>query len=300
MLPYINYAILTALYYPLYTVHNTVHKCLPKGILSKGYFMTSLAIPLHTETLGAQGNPPVILIHGLFGDLDNLKSIGRALQDKFYVVTVDLRNHGDSPWVNDMSFEAMAADILAIIEHHGFAQVHLLGHSLGGKVAMQVAQSYPEKVASLIIADIAPVAYPPSHQTILTAMANLPLGQVHSRKDADQVLAKDIMEPGVRAFLLKNLRLEHESWSWRLNLAVIQDNYLQLIGSHQQLPPYLGPVLFIKGSLSEYILPEYHDMMLLSFPYHQLESIEGAGHWLHAEKPLVFNQITLRFLGENS
>src|SRR5690554_3678822 len=143
-----------------------------------GRFMQQSAISLNYETLGSPNNQAVLLIHGLFGDLDNLKSISRALSDAYYVINIDLRNHGLSPWVSSMSFPEMAADVLAVLDTLEIQQTHLLGHSLGGKVAMEVAMHHPSRVRSLVVADIAPVRYPPSHNTILAALTALPLAEI--------------------------------------------------------------------------------------------------------------------------
>ncbi|RUO44331.1 alpha/beta hydrolase [Aliidiomarina taiwanensis] len=261
--------------------------------------MSHHAISLNHETLGSPENPAVLLIHGLFGDLDNLKSISRALSDAYYVINIDLRNHGQSPWVSSMSFPEMAADVLALLDTLEIQQAHILGHSLGGKVAMEVAMHHPERIRSLVVADIAPVRYPPSHNTILAALTALPLNQVKNRQDADARLARDIKIKGVRQFLLKNLTKTDEGWAWRMNLADINACYPELIGAPGSNKVYEGPTLFIRGGLSDYIQAKHKTEILARFPNAQSKTMSGVGHWLHAEKPLIFNGLVQRFLDEN-
>lgn len=261
--------------------------------------MSPHAISLNHETLGTPENPCVLLIHGLFGDLDNLKSISRALSDAYYVINIDLRNHGQSPWVSSMSFPEMANDVLALLDKLNIEQTHVLGHSLGGKVAMEVAMHHPERVRSLVVADIAPVRYPPSHNTILSALTALPLDQVENRQDADARLSSDIKMKGVRQFLLKNLTKTDKGWAWRMNLADINACYPELIGAPGSNKVYEGPTLFIRGENSDYIQAEHRSEILSRFPHAQSKTMSGVGHWLHAEKPLIFNGLVERFLDEN-
>src|SRR5690554_2364224 len=163
--------------------------------------MSERTVMLNYDVSGQPTAPAIVLIHGLFGDLDNLKSISRALSDTYYVINVDLRNHGQSPWTETMAFSDMAADVLAVLDTLNLNNAHILGHSLGGKVAMELALHYPSRVRSLIVADIAPVSYDPSHNTILNALAAMNLEHVDSRQSVDKILAESIKELGVRQFL---------------------------------------------------------------------------------------------------
>lgn len=255
--------------------------------------------PLNFETLGQPSAPAIVLIHGLFGDLDNLKSISRALSDSHHVINVDLRNHGQSPWADTMPFSAMAADVLAVLDSLGIEQAHVLGHSLGGKVAMEIALNHPNRVRSLVVADIAPVSYAPSHNTILGALEGIDLEHIDSRQAADVALANSIQEKGVRQFLLKNLRKTDSGWAWRMNLAALRHCYPDLIGAPASDLVYNGPVLFIRGGNSNYIQAQHKNAILTRFPHAQSKTIAGVGHWLHAEKPVVFNGLVERFLDEN-
>lgn len=259
------------------------------------------AIQLNYEVSGEanEQHGTVVLIHGLFGDLDNLKSISRALQDTYQIVNLDLRNHGDSPWCETMSVIEMAADLEALFDKLELDKAHILGHSLGGKVAMEFALEHPDRVHSLIIADIAPVAYEPSHNSILDALEKIDLSTVNNRQDADKALADSISEKGVRQFLLKNLEKDGESWKWRMNLAGLRNCYEDLIGAPAQKGTFDAPVLFIRGGDSDYIQAKHKDAILNRFPQAESKTINKTGHWLHAEKPTVFNGLVERFLEEH-
>lgn len=261
--------------------------------------MSERTVMLNYDVSGQPTAPAIVLIHGLFGDLDNLKSISRALSDTYYVINVDLRNHGQSPWTETMAFSDMAADVLAVLDTLNLNNAHILGHSLGGKVAMELALHYPSRVRSLIVADIAPVSYDPSHNTILNALAAMNLEHVDSRQSADKILAESIKELGVRQFLLKNLRKTDTGWVWRMNLKALHHCYPELIGAPSAELVYSGPVLFIRGGRSDYIQAQHKNAIVSRFPHAQSKTINDTGHWLHAEKPAVFNGLVERFLDEN-
>jgi len=256
---------------------------------------------LNYEVSGLDTAPVVVLIHGLFGDLDNLKSISRALNEHYRVINLDVRNHGQSPWADTMSFQDMANDVLAVLDKEQIDAAHFLGHSMGGKIAMEIALRHSSRVSSLIVADIAPVAYDARHSTIIEALCGVDLTAVKSRKDADQQLAKSISEAGVRQFLLKNLRKQdNNDWCWRMNLTALERCYPDLIGSPTEEGEYNGPVLFIRGGNSDYIQSSHRKAILQRFPKAEAKTMEGVGHWLHAEKPNVFNGLVSRFLDENN
>lgn len=254
------------------------------------------ALPLHHTVLGGQGDW-VLLLHGLFGAGDNLGGLGRELAEYDRVVLVDLRNHGRSPHSDEMSLPLLAADIAALLDHLGIDRAALVGHSLGGKVAMELALNLPGRVGRLVVADIAPVRYPPHHQTILGALGGLELENLRSRGEADNQLALAIDEPAVRQFLLKSLYRDNTGFHWRFNLEALRDCYPQLSAAPQGLP-FAGPTLFIKGELSDYIKPEFEAAMRAAFPHFQFRMIAGAGHWLHAERPVAFNRLVRHFLAE--
>ncbi|MCX2980886.1 alpha/beta fold hydrolase [Halieaceae bacterium IMCC14734] len=239
---------------------------------------------------------PIILIHGLFGSASNLGIVARALAPHYSTYSLDVRNHGKSPHCDTMSYREMAADIIDFLDSQGIGQCPLLGHSMGGKIAMQVALDYPDRVSRLIIADVAPVDYPPHHQDTLAGLAAVAAATVTSRHQADAILAESVTEPGVRAFLLKSLeRGEDGTFHWLLNREALTSNYKQL-GAANQGKSFTGPVLFIKGGDSNYITDEHQPAVAELFPNAQLKIIEGTGHWLHAEKPDLFNKVVLRFL----
>lgn len=243
-----------------------------------------------------QGERTVILLHGLFGSASNLNALAKALAEDYRVFRVDLRNHGESFHLDTMSLKDMAGDVLRLLKHLDVSEAAFVGHSLGGKVAMQFAHSWPEYVTHLVVADIAPVAYKPHHNATLAAMCGIDLRALKSRSDADAQLAAAEEELGVRQFLLKNLaRNDEGGWRWKLNLAAIDHCYDDL----RQAPegkPYTGPTLFIKGENSAYIQTSHSNAMQQQFPSHRLSVINGTGHWLHAEKPAAFNALVSGFL----
>ena len=243
----------------------------------------------------ASATATVVLLHGLFGMGSNLAGVSRALDEQFRVFSLDLRNHGRSPQCAAMDYPAMAEDVAQFIRDHNLARVHLLGHSMGGKVAMQLALTEPTLVDRLIVADIAPVSYPDRHDRVLAALNALVLQGITSRRDADHQLAQHIDDAGVRAFLLKSLyRNERGDFAWRFNLAAINASYPALRGAVEG-EPFAGPVLFIKGECSNYIDSSHQTAIAGLFPGAGLKVVQGAGHWLHAEKPATFNRLVLRF-----
>ncbi|HLV78464.1 MAG TPA: alpha/beta fold hydrolase [Marinobacter sp.] len=247
---------------------------------------------------------PLVLLHGLFGSLENLGGIARRLEDRWQIHALDARNHGSSPHTDEMNYPAMAADVVAYLDSQGLEQASILGHSMGGKVAMQVALNYPERVSSIIVADIAPVTYQHGHDAILEGMKNLDLYGVRSRKQADERLAGFVDELGVRQFLLKNLERipaaeqsdRERIFRWRLNLPVIDACYPNLTAAPEGPGPFQGPVLFIKGGNSAYIQDKHQASIRELFPRVELKVIEGTGHWLHAEKADVFAGLCRDFL----
>ncbi|HEY3699018.1 MAG TPA: alpha/beta fold hydrolase, partial [Spongiibacteraceae bacterium] len=235
--------------------------------------MNALALPLHYSRIGERGEW-VLLLHGLFGSGDNLGALAKFLATEFRVVQIDLRNHGRSPHSEEMSFAAMAADIARLQDTLEISRSHLVGHSLGGKIAMQLALNDATRVQRLIVADIAPVAYPPQHMTILAALQSIDLTQLRSRQQADARLAQWIMESSVRQFLLKSLYKEGDVFRWRFNLPVLKASYPNLIDVVKG-KPFAGPTLFIKGELSDYIKPEYEHATRALFPNFEFKMIAG-------------------------
>lgn len=257
-------------------------------------FNTSLTAPLNYRRQGS--GSPVLLIHGLFGNLDNLNGVNRALSDSHDVIAVDVRNHGLSPRADTMSYEEMASDVLALLDQLGLGQVAIVGHSMGGKIAMMTAKLAPERVSRLVAADIAPVAYQQArhHDVFLGLQAVLQQG-AKDRRDAEQLLAQHIDQAGVRQFLLKSF-VSGAQEAWRFNLQALMTNYRSIIGWPDDQLSYKGPILFIKGGESDYLLPEYQAEVMAQFPAAKVRVIPGTGHWLHAEKPQLFNRLVQDFL----
>lgn len=251
---------------------------------------------------------PLILLHGLFGSLENLGGISRRLNDEWQIHALDQRNHGSSPHTDTMDYPVMAADVEAYMDARGLEKASVLGHSMGGKVAMQLALQSPERVSRLVIADISPVAYKPKHDAILESLKSLKLSGVRSRQDAEQQMATLVDEPATRQFLLKNLERVPENmrveggpmFRWRLNLSVIDACYGNLAGAPVGEGPFAGPVLFLKGADSAYIQEKHKPVIQRLFPAAELRIIQNTGHWLHAEKADTFAALCRRFLADDS
>ncbi len=255
-------------------------------------------VDLHCLRSGS-GSAPVILLHGLFGSASNLGALARALADDYNVWSCDLRNHGLSPHADSMDLQLMAADVLRLMDAEGIDAAAVVGHSLGGKVAMQLALDQPARCNRLVVADIAPVASAPSHNGIFDALRGIDLRALKNRGDADKALQAAVADSGVRQFLLKNLgRDAKQGWRWKMNLDVLTQDYDAVLAAPEG-DPYPGPVLFIKGAESDYINADTVPAMQRLFPAHRLEVIPGAGHWLHAEKPAAFNYYVQSFLKES-
>ncbi|WP_372781063.1 alpha/beta fold hydrolase [Litorivivens sp.] len=246
--------------------------------------------------VSGDGDNVVFLLHGLFGSASNLTQLANAIEGRFRVYRIDLRNHGESFHFDTMSLSEMADDVRRLADAENVEKLALVGHSLGGKVAMQFALSNPERVSHLVVADIAPVAYKPHHNETLAALRAIDLRALKSRGEADGVLAKVESELGVRQFLLKNLaRTDSGSWRWKLNLEAIAHCYDDLCQAPEG-PGFDGETLFIKGELSAYIQDKHRGDIFRLFPRAELEVISETGHWLHAEKPEAFNDLVARFL----
>jgi esterase len=250
----------------------------------------------HCSGLTDPGAATVVLIHGLFGSYENLGVIARGLAEHFRVINVDVRNHGRSDHSEQMDYALMAEDLAQTLDELSISTTAILGHSMGGKMAMAFALQYPERVSKLILADIAPVSYPPRHNTIIAGLCAVDMATLENRSDADKQLAQYIPEAGVRQFLLKSLVKDEQGFHWRFNLDALKHNYAELIAAPLQQGVFTGPTLFIKGGDSDYILPEHKAGIMQLFPQAQAKIIQGTGHWLHAEKPAVFTKLVLDFL----
>jgi esterase len=238
--------------------------------------------------------PSVAILHGLFGWGRNWATIAQRLAARRRVIALDLRNHGNSPWADTMSYAEMAADIRDTLG----GPATLIGHSMGGKAAMVAALRHGVEIERLVVVDIAPVAYAPRHLGHLRAMRALDLSHIRRRSDADSALAPAVPDAAERAFLLQNLVFAAGGVRWRFNLAAIEQAMPDLVG-FPALPAgvaYRGPTLFVAGGKSDYLLPTHETPIRQFFPNAQIARIGGAGHWLHAEQPQEFLDLVEPFL----
>lgn len=242
--------------------------------------------------------PPLIIIHGLFGSLSNWKTISREFSAHYRVITPDLRNHGASFHSDTMSYEEMADDILSLLQTLSISRVHILGHSMGGKVAMLLALRHPDVVMKLIVADIAPVTYNDNHTEIIDAMLEMDIDSYKQRSDADLQLSESISDVRVRQFLLQNLLRSNNHFGLRINLQSIKKNIQQIMSFPVQYCPENNAIesLFIAGEFSDYLSNESIALTKNCFPNAVFKTVKNTGHWLHAEKPVAFSQLVRDFL----
>lgn len=250
---------------------------------------------LHFKVSG-QGRP-IIILHGLFGSSDNWLGVAPKLAEQFQLFLLDLRNHGQSPHSTEMNYKLMAGDVAEFLDAHGLATAVIMGHSLGGKVAMQFALTHPERVEKLIVADMAPRVYKPSHAKIIAALQSLDLSSLQTRHQVEEALAAEIPSLAIRRFLLKNLgRDAAGSLAWKINLQGIAGNYPALGEAISSAVPFTKQTLFIRGGKSDFIRAEDEPMIHQLFPEAEIQTIEGAAHWVHADKPEEFAGQVLKFL----
>ena len=241
--------------------------------------------------------PPLVILHGLFGSLDNWFSIAKELVEHYTLYLVDQRNHGDSPHSNEWNYGVMVEDLLELLDAEGLDSVYLMGHSMGGKTVMNFAVTYPERVRKLIVGDIAPRYYPIHHQVILEGLNALNLSQLNSRKEADDLLAPYIPELGIRQFLLKSLGRDANGFAWTINLPVITQHIEEVGKALDEETVFEGPTLFLGGANSSYIQQQDLPDINTHFPNAEWVSIPNAGHWLHAEQPQAVVAEMRNFLG---
>jgi pimeloyl-ACP methyl ester carboxylesterase len=253
---------------------------------------------LHSNILGK--GKPLLILHGFLGMSDNWKTLGTQYADQgLQVHLIDQRNHGKSFHSEDFDYDVLADDLKYYIEEHKLNEAMILGHSMGGKTAMQFAMSYPDLTYKLIVADIAPKYYPPHHQYILDGLHKLNFDHIKSRSEADQVLSKHINETGIRQFLLKNLYwAEKGKLGFRFNLNVLSTKMEEIGENISTTDLYTGPTLFLRGDRSEYIIPADSDTIKRHFTLAEIETIDKAGHWLHAENPKQFFEKTMNFINQ--
>ncbi len=251
---------------------------------------------LHSTILGE--GKPLLILHGFLGMSDNWKTLGRQFSEKgFQVHLIDQRNHGRSPHSEEFNYTLLAKDIMEYCEEHHLEKCILLGHSMGGKVAMLTASLFPNLLEKLVVVDIAPKYYAPHHQQILEGLKAVDEASLSSRGEAEDLLAKYVADPGVKLFLLKNLYWKtKEKLSLRLNLDALINN-IEAVGEALPKDAYFNkPALFIKGERSDYITKEDEALILKHFSQAQFVSIPGAGHWVHAEDKKAFFTAVMHFL----
>jgi pimeloyl-ACP methyl ester carboxylesterase len=247
-----------------------------------------MALDLAFEATG--DGPPVVILHGLFGSGSNWRRAARELAGSHRVIAVDLRNHGASPWADSMSYLEMADDVLRLIEREDLSRPAVLGHSMGGKVAMALALMYPQQVGQLTVVDIAPVAYADRLSAFAEAMRAIDTLPAASREEVRLRLADTVPDAGVVPFLMQNLVARNAHFDWRLNLGGILAAMPALCAFPQQLRGlrYTRPVQVIAGASSDYVTPADADAFRPMFPATCIEVIEAAGHWVHADRPEAF------------
>lgn len=250
------------------------------------------------ETGSDTEQPPVLLAHGLFGSGKNLGGLARRLSETRRVLSVEMRNHGDSFHDPDHSYPALADDLAQVIAAHG-DQADVVGHSMGGKAAMMLALTQPARVRKLVVMDIAPFGYSHTQTALIDAMEAVDLTGVRLRSEVDRQLAEHIPEPSVRAFLLQSLDLKSEPPRWKFNLTALRDQMANLVGWPANAPQasFDGPVLVLAGADSEYCREPQVEAIRDHFPQAKIRYFAGAGHWLHADRPNEVAEAIADFLG---
>lgn len=251
---------------------------------------------LHYLRLG-ESSRALCILHGLFGSLDNWMTLGRQFSQYYSVYLIDARNHGRSPWCDTMNYEVMAEDLQEFITEHRLERPFVLGHSMGGKTLMQWALRFPDKAAKIIVADIAPRAYPPAFNSILMALEELHRIPLTSRQQAEAILRQHISEEGIVHFLAKNLYWnENNQLVLRFNLEVIRQQLPVLSGAIDPVGQCKVPALFLRGEYSHYIEARDEEEIKKLFPLAKFSTVPGAGHWVHAENPRAFFALCYQFL----
>lgn len=254
---------------------------------------------LHARIRGT--GKPLILLHGLFGASDNLSSLANHLSQYYQVHSLDARNHGRSDRSEKMDYSAMASDVIQYMDESGIVTCSVIGHSMGGKCAMELALAHPKRIEALIVADIAPEQYESHHTAIFSGLSAVNLATIQSRQEADASMTPFIDEASVRQFLLKSLyKNNNGKYDWRFNLKVIHKCYHAILAGLEPARDYTGPVLFIAGERSDYISQSSWSTIKKLFPDASIKMMQGAGHWLHAEKPKTFNLLCEKFLKLNA
>ena len=256
---------------------------------------------LYSRKVGVNGVDFVVL-HGLYGSGKNWRSFAGSLEQSFKVWTLDARNHGDSPHAASMSYQEMAEDVVRFFTDNELENVILLGHSMGGKTAMQLALQFPDKIVALIVVDIAPVCYDHQHKQLklIEAMQELRLSAEISRSAIEKKLALKIPEKHILSFLMTNLTLKNGQFQWRIGLEQIAEGMPELLNYPELKSVFKGPVQFIGGENSDYLKLEYHALIRKYFPESRITMLKNCGHWLHVEQPDAFKKTINEFLRYNN
>ena len=250
---------------------------------------------LHSKILGE--GKPLIILHGLFGMLDNWQALAKEFACFFETHIVDLRNHGRSFHATQHNYEVMTEDLLSYLNAYNLDEVSLIGHSMGGKAAMNFACMYPDRVEKLVVVDISPKYYPPHHQEILSGLNAVEQAKIKSRKDADQILSQYFSESAMRQFLLKNLYWRSSTeLTFKFNLKVLSDQIKNVGQALYTNALFDRPTLFIAGQSSNYIKETDVELIESHFPDFEIVEIPKSGHWVHAENPDQFFDKVSRFL----
>ena len=247
---------------------------------------------LNYMTFGDEKSPPVLIVHGLYGSGRNWGVIAKRLSDQFFVITVDLRNHGDSPWLDTHNYHVMADDLVEVINSLNI-KPNIIGHSMGGKAAMVLALKRPNLVRNLIIADIAPVKYEHDQSQFIEAMQKVDLSKVEKRSDATLALSKFVEDKSLQNFFTQSLDIKAKRW--KLNLKVLRSEMSEILSFPKIESEFSGHTLFLKGEKSDYIKQEHRKLITSLFTKARFATFKEAGHWLHAEKPREFESAARLF-----
>ena len=253
---------------------------------------------LSFDVFGKIGSPGLLIAHGLYGSARNWRTIAKRLAQTHRVVAVDMRNHGASPFLPDMTYPAMADDLSAVINQAEIGPATVLGHSMGGKAAMALALLHEQQVERLVVADIAPVQYTHGHAHIIDAMEAVPLEKIRRRSEARDGLIAALGDPVLAAFLLQQLDTDDSGFRWSLNLPVLRDNLDRLLSFPSFENTSECSVLFLSGAASDYMTEEGRVAARALFPKARFASLKGAGHWLHAEAPDPFVATVAAYLSQ--
>ncbi len=259
------------------------------------------AVGLNFKSFGSPASPPLIVLHGLFGSLDNWLPEGKSFSAQYSVHLLDLRNHGASPHSDLFDYSVLSLDLLHFLDKQKIGSAHLLGHSLGGKTVMRFAADHPDRVRTLVVVDIAPKPYPPLYRHVFQGLSSVDPALFSSRTEVGRALMPFVPHDGIRLFLLKNLAQDESGkMRWKLNVAGLQAHEADIIGWEELKTTFARPALFLRGGQSGYVQPEDEPLIKKSFPKAEIATIPEAGHWPHADTPAAFAKAVMGFLGKHT